>query len=65
MIAFAIIAFGIIFMYAGKVDTLIFDRNIGIMSKNKTSIFCKKKTKDYALDQIKNVRVFKRGHDGV
>ena len=65
LIAIAIIFFGLIFMYAGKVESLIFDREIGIMSQVKTSIICKKKQRDWALDQIKNIRVFKRGHDGV
>lgn len=29
------------------------------------SIFCQKQTTDWALDQVMNVRVFKRGHDGI
>ena len=60
-----IAVFGVIFIYAGKVNTVIFDKTSGILSKVKTSIFCKKDQTDWAIDQIKNVRVFKRGHDGV
>ena len=65
LVAVLILIFGIVFMNAGKVDQVILDKQIGIMSKVKTSIFCQKETTDWALDQIKNVRVFKRGHDGI
>lgn len=59
------LGFGIFFMHAGKVESVVFDKQLGILSKVKTSIFCNKDTTDYALDQIRNVRVFKRGHDGI
>jgi len=35
-------AFGAIFMYAGKVESLVLDRHIGLMSLIKTNITCKK-----------------------
>jgi hypothetical protein len=35
------------------------------MSKVKTSIFCQRNQSDWAIDQIRNIRVFKRGHDGI
>lgn len=65
VIALGIVIFGITFIYAGKVHTIIFDKQAGILSKIKTTIFCKKDQTDWAIDQIKNVRVFKRGHDGI
>ena len=52
-------------MHAGKVESTLFDKQSGILSKTKTSIFCKKSSTEWALDQINNVRVFKRGHDGI
>ena len=65
LIAVLMLLFGICFMHAGKVETVVFDNEKGLVSKIKTSIFCRKKTEDFALEQIRNVRVFKRGHDGV
>ena len=57
--------FGIIVLHAGKVEQIIFDKQIGIVTKNRISIFCKKKTVEWTIDQITNVRVFKRGHDSI
>ena len=41
-ISFMLVLFGILFMYAGKVESVIFDKQVGIMSIVNTSIFCKK-----------------------
>ena len=41
---------GLVFMYAGKVETLVFDRQVGLISVIKTTIFCKKQTKEWAMD---------------
>ena len=57
--------FGFVIFYAGKVEQIIFDKQLGILSKVKTTIFCTRKVTDWSLDQIQNVRVFKRGHDGI
>jgi len=35
------------------------------MSKVRTNIFCNKTSTDWALDEIKSLKVYKRGHDGV
>jgi len=59
------ILFGVVFMYAGKIEQVILDKQQGVMSKVKTSIFCQKQQSDWALEQIRNIRVFKRGHDGI
>ena len=64
-ISFAMLLFGIVVLYAGKVESVIFDKQTGIVGKIKTSIFCTKKRLDWELDQIQNVRVYKRGHDGI
>mmetsp|Transcript_13346 Transcript_13346/g.22688 ORF Transcript_13346/g.22688 Transcript_13346/m.22688 type:complete len:220 (-) Transcript_13346:28-687(-) len=65
LIAVFILGFGIIFMWAGKIDSVVIDKQLGIMTKERVNIVCKKKQTDWALDQIKNVRVFKRGHDSI
>jgi len=59
------LAFGVTVLYAGKVESVIFDKQTGIVGKVKTSIFCTKQQVDWSLDQIQNVRVYKRGHDGI
>ena len=50
MIALAIMVLGVVFMYAGKIESLIFDKTSGIASKEKLSIFCKKKKTEWAID---------------
>ena len=65
LIAVLMLIFGVIFMHAGKIEQVIFDKEIGILSYIKTSIFCKKKITDWAINQIQNIRIFKRGHDGI
>lgn len=57
--------FGIIVLYAGKVESVIFDKQTGIVGKVKTTIFCTKKQIEWSIDQIQNVKVYKRGHDGI
>jgi len=65
IIAVLLCIFGVVFMYAGKIEQINLDKEVGILSRSKMSIFCQKETTEWALDQIINVRVFKRGHDGV
>jgi len=60
-----ILLFGVYFMNAGKVETLILDKKSGVLSQIKTNIFCSKKKSEWALDQVRNIRIYKRGHDGV
>lgn len=64
-ISFAMLLFGIIVLYAGKVESVIFDKQTGIVGKVKTTIFCTKKQIEWSIDQIQNVKVYKRGHDGI
>lgn len=50
LISFLVCIFGLIFMHAGKVESTLFDKQSGILSKTKTSIFCKKSSTEWALD---------------
>merc|ERR1712072_1667010 len=59
------LVFGIVVLYAGKVESVIFDKQTGIVGKVKTTIFCTKNRVDWSLDQIQNVKVYKRGQDGI
>ena len=46
-------------MNAGKVETLILDKKSGVLSQIKTNIFCSKKKSEWALDQVRNIRIVK------
>ena len=50
MIAIGILGFGVVFMYAGKIDSLILDKQRGTMQMEKTTIFCKSQSTEWALD---------------
>lgn len=41
-VAVLLLLFGIFFMHAGKIEQVIFNKEIGIMSMGKTTIFCRK-----------------------
>ena len=64
-LAIGLLIFGLVFMFAGKIESVVFNKQVGIMSMVTTNIFCNKTSTDWALDQIKNLKVYKRGHDGV
>jgi hypothetical protein len=64
-IALTVLLFGVAFMAAGKIQTLVLDRRQGVMVRERVSLFCQKRTSEWALSQVANVRVFKRGHEGV
>ena len=50
LISVLMLLFGICFMHAGKVETVVFDKQAGIVSKTETSIFCQRTQKDWALE---------------
>ena len=56
---------GLAFLCAGKIESVVFNKDEGLISRIKTSIICRKQTTEWALDQIVNVRVFKRGYESV
>jgi len=51
-ISLIIMTFGIVFMHAGKVEMVVIDKSRGILYKDNTSIFCRHKMQDWAIDQI-------------
>ena len=51
-ISFSMLLFGVVVLYAGKVESVVFDKYTGIVGKIKTTIFCSKKRLDWELDQI-------------
>jgi len=65
MIAIFIGISGFILLYFGNAQMVNIDKTTGIISKGHKTIFCQKKQTDWAISQVKNVRVFRRGHDGI
>ena len=52
-------------LYFGRAYILNMDRTTGIITREQKSLFFKKKTTNWAISQVKNIRVFRRGHDGI
>jgi hypothetical protein len=65
VIAIAILSLGIAFLYAGKVYTVAFNKQTGLLSVYKRSIFCKMNEKNYRLSDIHNIKAYKKGHGGI
>ena len=63
VIGLIILAFS--FMYAGKVESIVFDKQLQQLQLWKTSILCLKDVQKYSMRQISGVRVYRRGHNGV
>ena len=55
---------GLIFLYGGKVESIILDKPRGVLEIQKRSIICLKNKRGYDLTQVENVRCVKKGHDG-
>ena len=56
---------GLVFLYAGKVESVIFSKDDATVSKVKTTVICTRQVTEWALDQVINVRVFKRGQESI
>ncbi len=53
------------FLYAGKIESVVFDRGNGLFQVQKTTIICRKETQNYRMKDIHQVTAYKRGHSGV
>ena len=65
VVALGIMILGFIFIYAGKIESVIIDKNRSLLEVSKTSIFCVSKKQVDDLELIHNVRGVKKGHEGV
>ena len=63
--AIAILLLGFIFMYGGKVESVVIDKNKLFLELHKRNIFCLNKKKVFDLTKVTNIRCVKKGHDGV
>ena len=65
VIAAFILILGMCFVYAGKVESIEFDKPNKKMQLVKTNVFCCKFRRSYDLGDLNNVRLIKKGHDGI
>ena len=65
MIAIFIGLSGMSLLYFGRSHILSLNRESGIISKEQKALCFKKKKTNWAISQVKNIRVFRRGHDGI
>ena len=64
--ALGIFALGFVFLYAGKIESVVIDKSKDFMEVKKTSVFCVSKTdRTPSLRDIHNIRGIKKGHEGV
>jgi hypothetical protein len=53
------------FFFAGQVESIVFDKDLGELQLWKTSLYCVKNVRRYPLDEIQEVKAFKEGHEGI
>ena len=56
---------GIIFLYGGKVESVIIDKDKCFLELHKRSIICLNNKRVFDLSRVSNIRAVKKGHDGV
>lgn len=54
-----------LFVSAGSIRTIVFDSDVGLLEIHETNFFCNTKKKAHDITDIRDVRCFKRGHEGV
>jgi uncharacterized membrane protein len=50
LISFIVLGIGIAFLWGGEIDSLILDKQTGIISKVKTNVLCNKQQTDWGID---------------
>jgi len=65
LVAVIVLLLGIIFVYGGKIESVVVDKDRCLLELHKRSIICMNNKKVYDLSQVKNIRCVKKGHDGV
>ena len=52
-------------MFAGKVESTVFDKNKRLILVKKTSVICRSKVRSFNMDEMRNIRAYKKGHAGI
>ena len=53
------------FFVAGQIESIVFDKTLHELQMWRTSLYCVKKVKRFPLDEIADVRAYKKGHSGI
>jgi hypothetical protein len=53
------------FIYAGKIESVIFDKQKQLISLCNTSVICRKEERNFKMQDISDVKAYKKGHNGV
>ena len=56
---------GIVFLYGGKVESVVIDKEKRFLELHKRSIICLNRKRVFDLSRVSNIRAVKKGHDGV
>ena len=65
MIAIMIMLLGFVFLYGGKIESVVIDKEKCFLELHKRSIICCNKKRVFDLSRVQNIRCVKKGHDGV
>ena len=65
MVAILVILLGLVFMYGGKIESVVIDKEKCFLELHKRSVICLNNKKVYDLSRVSNVRCVKKGHDGI
>lgn len=65
MVAIIVMLLGLIFLYGGKVESVVFDKDRMLLELHRRSIICLNNKKVFDLSRVSNIRCVKKGHDGV
>ena len=56
---------GLVFLYGGKVESVVIDNDKCFLELHNRSIICLNRKRVFDLSRISNIRAVKKGHDGV
>lgn len=65
LIAVLICILGLVFLYGGKVESVVIDKEKRFLELHKRSIICLNRKRVFDLSRVRNIRAVKKGHDGV
>jgi hypothetical protein len=64
-VAIAVMVLGFVFLWGGKIESVIVDKERCLLELHKRNIICLNSKKVYDLSKVSNIRCVKKGHDGV
>jgi len=52
------------FIFAGRIESIVFDKKQKVLIQCKTTVFCYKNVERFPIEDISEVITYKRGHHG-